>query len=67
MTEILLYTQTEVANQLKISTSTLEAMRQKGNGPKYCKIGRRVLYNYDDLKKYIEFNSFKSTSEYRGS
>lgn len=64
MTEILLYTQTEVADRLKISTSTLEAMRQKGNGPEYCKIGRRVLYSHSDLLKYLSSNSYKSTSEY---
>ena len=65
MTEILLFTQSEVADKLKISPKTLEAMRQKGNGPKYFKFGRRVLYNYIDLMTYLNLNSFSSTSEYK--
>jgi hypothetical protein len=65
MTEIILYNQSEVAKQLKISPKTLEAMRQTGNGPKYCKIGRRVLYRYADIMEFIGKNLFNSTSEYK--
>lgn len=65
MKEIEYLNQSEVADKLKISTKTLEAMRQKGNGPIYHKFGRRVLYAISEIERYLAENSFRSTSEYR--
>ncbi|WP_192385781.1 helix-turn-helix transcriptional regulator [Mesorhizobium silamurunense] len=64
MGESELLTQAEVAKYLKISTKTLEAMRQKGNGPVFHKFGRRVLYKKSTLTEYLDKHSFGSTSEY---
>lgn len=59
-----LYTQDQVSEILKISTKTLEAMRQKGTGPLFKKAGRRVLYDETDIKNYLSDRTYKSTSEY---
>lgn len=64
MTELTYFTQSEIAEYLKISTKTLEAMRQKGNGPRFHKFGRRVLYKLADVEAYLTGRSFQSTSEY---
>ncbi len=56
--------QLELANVLRISPKTLEAMRQKGTGPIYRKFGRRVLYAAADVEAFLNENSFRSTSEY---
>ncbi|TYR34886.1 helix-turn-helix domain-containing protein [Mesorhizobium microcysteis] len=57
-------TQLELADVIKISPKTLEAMRQKGTGPIYRKFGRRVLYATKDIDAFLNDHSFRSTSEY---
>ncbi len=41
------------ANLLGLHPGTLEQMRIKGEGPKYVKLGRRVLYRKCDLEDYV--------------
>lgn len=38
----------------KISPATMQWWRAKGRGPKYLKIGRRVVYRRCDLRAYVE-------------
>lgn len=64
MNSFLYFNQLEVANALKISPKTLEAMRQKGTGPIYRKFGRRVLYAAADIEAFLAEKSYRSTSEY---
>jgi hypothetical protein len=64
MNEFLFFTQQEIANALKVSTKTLESMRQKGTGPLFKKFGRRVLYAQADVQAFLDERSFRSTSEY---
>ncbi len=59
-----LLTQSEAANFLRLSPKTLEAKRRIGNGPQYCKIGRRVLYEQDVLENYVAECRCRSTTEY---
>jgi hypothetical protein len=40
------------AKFLGIKPNTLEIWRIKKLGPKYSKLGRRVLYDIDDLEEY---------------
>lgn len=36
-----------------IPTSTLQWWRHKGKGPKYFKVGRRVMYARSDLDRFL--------------
>ena len=43
----------EVAKVLHCTESGLAQMRYKGTGPKFIKVGRRVLYRRRDLDSFI--------------
>ncbi len=43
----------EAAAYLGIRPNTLEVWRTKKKGPKYSKIGSRVLYDLNDLETYF--------------
>lgn len=49
-----------------ISTKTWQRYRTKGGGPKYIKIGSRVLYDPADINSYLESKKVASTSAYQG-
>lgn len=53
----------EAATYAGVSNRTLEALRQKGGGPVYLKIGRAVLYRKSDLDCWLEQCRRTSTSE----
>ena len=57
----------DAANLLGISVRTLQASRCTGRGPRFVKIGRRVLYRQTDIDAYIEARVFDSTSAYEGA
>ena len=59
------FTQDQLSEQLSISKRTLERFRSEGKGPKYYKMGRRVLYASKDVEEYLQEHQFGSTSEYR--
>lgn len=59
----LLLNTTDAARHLNLSKSTLAKMRIIGNGPRYSKLGRRVLYRIEDLNTWIMSNQRRSTSE----
>ena len=45
---------------------TLATKASKGDGPVYCKIGRRTFYEIEDLIKWVHARrtrKFKSTSD----
>ena len=44
----------EAAAYLHLSPRTLERYRVTGEGPRFLKLGRRVLYRRDDLDTWIE-------------
>jgi len=46
----------EAAEFLGIKANTLEVWRTKKKGPQYSKIGRRVLYDINDLEAYFTAN-----------
>jgi predicted DNA-binding transcriptional regulator AlpA len=60
-----LLNQREVASTLRLSERTLERFRVTGLGPKFIKLGRRVLYRQSDLEEYIASRLCQSTSEVR--
>ncbi len=56
----------QAAVTLNVAESTLEKKRLDGSGPKYCKLGKRVLYTPAALQEYIEKNTRRSTSDLGG-
>ena len=59
----MLQSQREAANYLRLSERTLERYRLTGEGPRYCKLGRRVLYRSEDLLAWVATRVVTSTSE----
>jgi len=45
-------TQKQLAERWQISHRTLEQWRWLGRGPKFLKIGARVLYDLDEIEAY---------------
>lgn len=63
--EILISSRT-AAQTLGLSQKTLEAMRVRGDGPKFIKISsRKVVYSEAHLREWISGRTFTSTSEYK--
>ena len=62
-----LLNQEDVSDMLGISQRTLERMRVTGDGPKFAKLGRRVLYRPADIDAWIASRVVSSTSEGRAA
>lgn len=60
-----LLTTVEAAKFLRVSVRTLEKFRCEGSvGPRYIKVGKRVLYRRGELERYLQNSEYGSTSEY---
>jgi predicted DNA-binding transcriptional regulator AlpA len=46
-----------------LSESTLAKLRLNGNGPVYCKLGRRVVYRLTDLEQWLQSRVTRDTSD----
>jgi predicted DNA-binding transcriptional regulator AlpA len=46
-----------------LSTSCLEKYRHYGGGPNFLKLGRAVVYDTDDLDRWLESRKRISTSD----
>jgi hypothetical protein len=65
MTVPVVLTPEQAAQALCLSPSTLAKLRLSGNGPAYCKMGRRkVGYRPADLELWLADRIHRSTSEY---
>ena len=51
------------AEYIGVSKSSLEKWRVSGRGPRYCKIGRVVVYPTNHLDQWLDGNLRKSTSD----
>lgn len=49
-----LYTVDEVAEYLRLSPATLYNWKLAGKGPRYVKVGGRILYDWHDVQDYVE-------------
>jgi predicted DNA-binding transcriptional regulator AlpA len=49
---------------IKLSASTLTKLRLTGDGPRYLKLGRRVVYSRAALIEWMHERECGSTSEY---
>jgi predicted DNA-binding transcriptional regulator AlpA len=56
-------TQGEVAAHLRLSERTLERLRACGTGPRFVKLGRRVVYRQEDVETWAAAHTVTSTSE----
>jgi excisionase family DNA binding protein len=64
MTEhTLTLTTSEAAKVLGLAPSTLAKLRLNGNGPTYCKLGRRVVYRRTDLEQWLQSRVARDTSD----
>lgn len=48
---------------LGVSTRTLQRWRATGDGPRFSRLGGRVVYKRRELVRFLDENSFASTSE----
>ena len=51
------------AKLVGLSASTLAKLRLNGNGPVYCKLGRRVVYRPADLEQWLQSRTTRDTSD----
>jgi predicted DNA-binding transcriptional regulator AlpA len=51
------------ARLVGLSESTLAKLRLNGNGPTYCKLGRRVVYRPADLEEWLQSRTTRDTSD----
>ena len=51
------------ARYVGLSESTLAKLRLNGNGPMYCKLGRRVVYRPEDLDQWLQSRTARDTSD----
>lgn len=54
MESLKLLTTSEVAELLRIKSTTLAIWRVRGIGPSYHKIGRRVVYSESDVTSWLD-------------
>jgi predicted DNA-binding transcriptional regulator AlpA len=54
---------TDAAKVVGLSASTLAKLRLNGNGPAYCKLGRRVVYRPDELDRWLQSRSTTDTTD----
>jgi predicted DNA-binding transcriptional regulator AlpA len=56
-------TASEASKVLGLAPSTLAKLRLSGNGPVYCKLGRRVVYRKEDLEAWLDSRVARNTSD----
>lgn len=61
------YLSTEkLAGRLSVSPATLVKWRWEGKGPRFVKLGRRVVYRLSDVESYINEQVRASTTDTGG-
>ena len=52
------YAVPKAAAFLNVAPKTLANWRTMGKGPKFCRIGRRIVYRVDDLRRFMDEHLF---------
>ena len=52
-----------IAERFSLGLSWLRAARCRGTGPRFVKLGRKVLYDVAEVEKYLADRVVSSTSE----
>jgi hypothetical protein len=60
-------TQRELARHLDISTRSLERLRHAGNGPRFAKAGKKILYKVGHVEDWLAARTYTSTGEAKKS
>jgi hypothetical protein len=55
-----------VAKYLHTTVDALAQKRYLGNGPKFIKTGRKVLYRWSDVLEWLAHNTIQRTDDPRG-
>jgi hypothetical protein len=55
----------EVAKIFHTTEASLAQMRYRGHGPKFIKVGARILYRRSDIRAYLDANTVQSTADVR--
>jgi predicted DNA-binding transcriptional regulator AlpA len=58
---------TQAAALLRLSPRTLDGFRNTGRGPRFAKLGRRVMYDSADLAAWVEASKRTRTKEKGGA
>jgi predicted DNA-binding transcriptional regulator AlpA len=53
----------EAAAYIPLAEGTLNKFRSVGGGPRYVKLGRKILYDTADLDRWIDSHKQKSTAD----
>lgn len=56
----------EVAKVLYTTPAGLSQLRYRGKGPKFIKVGHRVIYRWSDVRAYLDANTMEQTGGVRG-
>ncbi|MFE3059078.1 helix-turn-helix transcriptional regulator [Nocardia sp. NPDC059239] len=56
-----LATSAEVAATLRTTPAALAQLRYRGEGPVFRKLGRRVLYRWEDVNAWVDAQASTST------
>lgn len=56
----------EVAKVFFTTPAGLAQMRYRGTGPKFVKVGQRVIYRWSDVYAYLDANTMNQTGGVRG-
>ncbi|WP_301148993.1 helix-turn-helix transcriptional regulator [Mycobacterium simiae] len=56
----------EVAKVLLTTEQGLSQLRYRGKGPKFIKVGHRVIYRWSDVHAYLDANTVEQTGGVRG-
>lgn len=58
-----LITPAELATALGVSEVTLQVWRQKGNGPRFTKLGKNIFYPMREVQHWTELNILERVNE----
>ena len=56
----------EAAGYIGLKAGTLEVWRSQGKGPRYVKLGRRVVYETKDLDAFAASRAVETRDTYKG-
>jgi excisionase family DNA binding protein len=56
-------TVSQAAEYVPCGVSTLNKLRVSGGGPRFIKLGGRILYDVRDIDKWMDENKHDSTSD----
>lgn len=59
-------TPAQVAQVLGTTEPGLAQHRYRGTGPRFVKVGKKVLYRWSDVRNYLDANTVQRTDDPRG-